>query len=364
MRGEAELVKLRAVNKQLRKEIYQTRNLLEVSLELNSALNEDKIIRSYVLNLIGMLSARSVIIVSSRSSYEKYYYPICHQGASKEAVENLVIKKTDPLFDAFQNGEPVIEVKPGVQTELFLKTVVQTGGSVIAPIAHPQKGLLGLAIIGSKHNDHAYARSEITIFRRLTDFLAVAVANSRVYQEMERISLTDPLTGLFNRRYLENHLQKEVSRARRFNHPLSLVMLDIDHFKNFNDRMGHPSGDSLLKRLGGVLLKTVRCHDVVARYGGEEFSVLLPEISEEGALSFSERLRRVIIDYPFENREIQPHGHISISAGTATFPGDGSLSGDLIANADSALYVAKQNGRNQVAAYRNLETKQIVGETK
>lgn len=356
---EAELLKLRAINKRLRKEIYETRNLLKASIDLNSALNEEKILRSYLLNLFGMLSTKSVVILSNRTAYEKYYYPIYYQGLREEEIKHLAINKFDGIFERFHNGEQAIAIKPGMQSESYLEALKQIGASVAAPIVHPQKGMLGLVIIGSKHNNTPYTKPEISMLVLLTDFLAVALANSRVFQEMERISLTDPLTGLFNRRYFENYLQKEVSRARRFNHPLSLVMLDIDHFKNINDRLGHPSGDSLLQQMAAVLLKTVRCHDVVARYGGEEFSILLPEVPQEGALSFCERLRNVVNQYPFENREIQPRGYISVSVGAAVYPFDGLQPKELIAHADRALYAAKQNGRNRVAAYQEVKSRAV-----
>jgi diguanylate cyclase (GGDEF)-like protein len=232
----------------------------------------------------------------------------------------------------------------------YVARVASAGGKLIAPLIHLQNRL-GLVIIGEKHNGRPYSTLEIEILTMLTSFLGAAIANTQIYKEMERISLTDPLTGLFNRRFFENNLRTEIARARRFDHPLSLVMLDVDHFKNYNDRLGHRNGDLLLRKLAGLLTKTVRESDVISRYGGEEFCVILPEIHQDGAATFSERLRNIVFTHPFEKREIQPNGRITVSLGVATYPNDAEVVEELVEKADSALYRAKNNGRNQVAVY-------------
>jgi len=342
---------LKAINRQLRKELYEIRNLLDVSLELNSVLDQERLIRSYLLNLFGFLSTKSVVILVSHSPYKDFLVPLFYQGVTETQAEQLIINKSDPLFALFTGGKKVIfEKNYDFKQSVYLSTVASVGGHALTPIIF-RENVLGLVIIGGKHNEKSYSNSELENFVLLTDFLAVALTNSRLYQEMQRISLTDPLTGLFNRRHLENYLQTEVARAERFNHPVTLVMLDVDNFKNFNDHLGHPLGDHLLKHLASFLLKTVRCYDFIARYGGEEFCIVLPEIPWEGALNFSERLRRAVFSHPFEYREIQPGGRISVSLGTATYPDDALAMKELIAKADHALYQAKKNGRNQVAVY-------------
>ncbi|MCZ6818852.1 MAG: sensor domain-containing diguanylate cyclase, partial [Calditrichaeota bacterium] len=232
----------------------------------------------------------------------------------------------------------------------FLSQVANLECQLLTPLVHCDHRF-GLVIIGNKHNNRPYSLAEIDIFTTLTNFLAVALSNARIYKEMERISLTDPLTGLFNRRYFDNYLDTEIARAKRFEHPLSLVMLDVDHFKNYNDQLGHLNGDHLLVSLAEVLTGTVRRSDIVARYGGEEFCIILPEIARDGALVFSERLRNTISAHPFRKREVQPDGHVSISIGTATYPDDAQASNDLVEKADKAMYQAKNNGRNRVAVF-------------
>ncbi|RMF57352.1 MAG: GGDEF domain-containing protein [Calditrichaeota bacterium] len=346
---------LKSVNQQLRKKVYELQNLVEISFQLNSMLDEQQIMHNYSRNVFGMLGSRSLVILSSTSPYAKTFVPVYFRGLEKAQAKTLGIRKSEPLVRGFKRKPETRQVR-GLDTaevaDDYLKALKRAGISVIAPIAHRQ-ALLGLVLLGKKHNAGRYSRGERELFSLLTNLFAVAFANARLYGQMERMSLTDPLTGLFNRRYFENYLHSEVARAKRFNHPISLVMLDVDHFKHFNDQLGHTNGDQLLKELADLLTRTVRCSDVVARYGGEEFCVILPEISTEGAVSFSERLRHAVYQHPFDKREVQPEGHVTISLGAATFPSDAQVTNELVEKADFALYRAKNRGRNQVAVYSN-----------
>jgi diguanylate cyclase (GGDEF)-like protein len=174
--------------------------------------------------------------------------------------------------------------------------------------------------------------------------------------ELEQLALRDGLTGLYNHRYFQECLDAELARARRQKHELALLFLDVDWFKQYNDRNGHPAGDQLLKRLASVLTggkgsglpRTARISDVVARYGGEEFVMILPATGREGALARAERLLHTIAEYPFEHREAQPGGRVSVSIGVACFPAQAHDKAQLIALADAMLYEAKKRGRNQV----------------
>lgn len=350
--------KLQSLNKQLRRQLYDLHNLFEISLELNSILDENQLIHCYLVNLFGLLATKSAVIMTNSKPNSNKFTAEYYRGITKNQARALTINKSDPIFEIFRHNQRVLVINNKNNSKSmseYFKIVKNMGGNLIAPLIHRQK-ILGVVIIGEKHNKKPYSQSEKEMFSLLTNFLSVAVTNARLYKEMERVSLTDPLTGLFNRRYIENFLLNEVSRARRFNHPLSLVMLDVDHFKNYNDCLGHPAGDMLLKDLANILTKTARRTDIIARYGGEEFCVILPEISQNGAFSFSERLRNIIFSHPFNRREIQPCGHITISLGTATYPLDAQMMKDLIVKADTALYHAKKMGRNQVAVYGKINT--------
>jgi two-component system cell cycle response regulator len=167
-------------------------------------------------------------------------------------------------------------------------------------------------------------------------------------RRLEQLATTDALTRLMNRRAMLERLSVEVDRARRFHSQLSLLMLDLDHFKSVNDKHGHLSGDGILRQVGTLLAGEVRTIDVVARYGGEEFVLLLPETGVDGAVVFAERLRVHVGEHEFE-LESGANNHLTCSIGVATFPSPNvSSTEDLFARADEALYRAKSGGRNQV----------------
>jgi two-component system, cell cycle response regulator len=171
----------------------------------------------------------------------------------------------------------------------------------------------------------------------------LAEANTRLAQ----LAVTDGLTGLYNHRHLHERLSLEVERSQRSGLPLSLLMLDVDHFKQFNDTFGHPAGDEVLRQLARVLNDTRRANDVVARYGGEEFAVILVDTAKFTAAKVAERVRERIAAHDFSDAA-QRAGNISVSIGVATFPDDGADAEGLVRAADTALYAAKRAGRNRV----------------
>jgi len=160
--------------------------------------------------------------------------------------------------------------------------------------------------------------------------------------ELERLSVTDPLTGLYNRLRMMEVLDNEVRRSRRLRHPFAVLMADLDLFKKYNDAHGHQAGDAVLKRIGAIMREASRDVDFVARYGGEEFLLMMPETEIDAATKLAERIRRKIAD------EKLPAGKITLSLGVAAFPLHGDGPDLLIAAADAALYEAKRAGGNRV----------------
>lgn len=187
-------------------------------------------------------------------------------------------------------------------------------------------------------------RAAVAAIRRAQALESTRADNRR----LEELATTDSLTRLLNRRALLERLSVELDRARRFKQQLSLLMVDIDHFKSVNDQHGHLVGDGILREMGTLLTGGVRTVDVVARYGGEEFVLILPETAIDGAVVFAERLRERVAEHRFD-LGIEPIFHLTCSVGVATFPSPRVASTeDLFARADEALYRAKSGGRNQV----------------
>ncbi len=167
-------------------------------------------------------------------------------------------------------------------------------------------------------------------------------------EKLRQLAITDGLTGLYNYRYFREQLQHELDRARRHDLNISLIMLDIDFFKHYNDTHGHPAGDVVLRTIGSLLRENIRKIDVAARYGGEEFAVILVETDKASARVAAEKIRRIAETYPFLYAEHQPEGRLTVSMGVATFPEDGDDFESLVSTADKRLYKAKQSGRNRV----------------
>jgi len=170
-----------------------------------------------------------------------------------------------------------------------------------------------------------------------------------VMEKLEEVSITDDLTQIYNHRYLISRLHYEFERARRYGVTISLIMLDIDHFKVYNDNNGHLAGDDALRKVAKLIHGAIRETDIVGRYGGEEFAVILLHADMIQMAEVAERIRRTIEEVPFPNEELQPMGKITVSIGGSCLSDGMMTMEDLIKSADEALYRAKRNGRNQVA---------------
>jgi diguanylate cyclase (GGDEF)-like protein len=181
----------------------------------------------------------------------------------------------------------------------------------------------------------------------VAEHIALALANLKLQETLRDQAIRDPLTGLFNRRYMEESLEREVSRAGRSGIPVGVIMLDIDHFKHFNDTFGHEAGDTLLGALGNFLRAHIRGGDIACRYGGEEFTLILPDASFDATRDRAEQLREAVTKLNVLHRG-ETLGPITLSLGVATFPEHGSIGQAVLLAADGALYRAKHEGRNRV----------------
>lgn len=196
-----------------------------------------------------------------------------------------------------------------------------------------------------------FGPAEMEFFAAVADQVGLAVQNARLHEQTVALSITDPLTGVPNRRHLFEQLSAEIARASRFGTPLSVLMIDIDHFKHLNDTAGHSAGDEVLRQVCQRLKGSLRRVDLLARYGGEEFVVLLPQIGVDEAAEVAEKLRRSISDTPMQHGSTQPGGKVTISIGVGTLPLHATEQSKLVDTADSALYASKRAGRNKATVY-------------
>jgi diguanylate cyclase (GGDEF)-like protein len=223
--------------------------------------------------------------------------------------------------------------------------------------------LLGVLTVESRNED-AFGADDVRLLSILSLQVAVGIRNARLYAEIEKLSVTDPLTGLYNFRYFHQRLAAELARSQRYHHPLSLIMLDLDDFKKINDHFGHLFGDRVLRESALAIRRNIRCYDeplvlkggeldIISRYGGEEFIIIQPDTGEEGALVCAERLRKILAERvsALVGMPVSPLGpqRITGSFGVASYRQGDSVE-ELIKRADQAMYRAKEQGKNQVIA--------------
>jgi diguanylate cyclase (GGDEF)-like protein len=192
-----------------------------------------------------------------------------------------------------------------------------------------------------------FTQEEIVRLDTIVPSVAMALENLHIRETMHVLASTDGLTGLWNHRRMKEILREEVRRSSRYHHPISILMMDVDSFKSFNDTYGHPQGDQLLKNVADVLTSVVRTTDFVGRYGGEEFIIVLPETAQHDACKLAERVRKAVETNAVVMIADQPVSR-TLSIGVATFPEDALNAPDLVQRADEALYKAKRTGKNRV----------------
>ena len=214
----------------------------------------------------------------------------------------------------------------------------------VAPVA-VDGNVVGLLVVASSI---VQSRDEIPFVSMIAELLGNAYRHTTEIESVEYSASVDPLTKLFTRGHFAQRFETEIRRAKNYAHPLSLFLLDIDHFKNINDTYGHSAGDLILTKLGQILRQSVRSSDIAARFGGEEFVVMMLSAGKEQSFAFSENLRKIVESTEFRIPGQQSALQVTISGGVTTYPIDGESTIDLLRKADDALYEAKKTGRNRI----------------
>ena len=224
------------------------------------------------------------------------------------------------------------------QNPLLLKEGVR---AVLATPLVVERRIVGILYVND-FKTKKFRSEDLSLFSLLSIYAALTIDRVKSIEEMRLLSITDGLTGLYNQRYLMEQLQKEVDRASRHDHHVSVIMIDVDRFKNYNDKFGHLEGNKVLRLVAAMLKKALRISDTASRFGGEEFCLILPEVGKAGARTLAKRLLKEI-----EGSKM-PHTKVTVSGGIATFPEDGDNYIKLLKVADERLYKSKKGGRNKV----------------
>jgi diguanylate cyclase (GGDEF)-like protein len=253
-------------------------------------------------------------------------------------------------------GQPLLSTMEALGRESLPERKYKTPSFISYPIAiGPRK--IGVLNVADKRDGAFYNEEDLALIDLVAPQIALALERA-IWQhranQFQLMSITDPLTGLHNRRYLEARLSEELNRSKRYDTPMSFMMIDIDDFKFYNDRNGHQAGDRALEITAQCLRSTLRKADVAARYGGEEFSILLPQATLDEAGMIADRLRRTIMNTRFPHAETQPLGSVTVSIGLSSLSPSLDSVEAIIRAADRALYHAKSHGKNRAYAYQGL----------
>lgn len=235
-----------------------------------------------------------------------------------------------------------------------LLKILKTHEAAIVPLKAKDR-INGVVIADNIFTKRPISQDDMRMFIMLANQAGLAIENSQLYEQAIIRSNIDSLTGLWNHGYFHHLLYSELEKAKINETTLSLIMLDMDNFKIYNDNLGHQAGDEILKQLAGLLSDHSRKMDWVARYGGEEFAVILPQTSKKETMIIGERLRQIIEQHSFPQEEILPNKKLTASLGIATFPEDAKTGPDLISAADRRLYIAKKKGKNIICYMESPE---------
>lgn len=334
----------------LEKKIYDLRNLIEIGMSLSSTLVFENLVESILYSCIGQMFVEKVAIILQVDIDINNYYIHMSKGYDREFDRNgIILMEDSPLVGYFAKNSMPQGIAGLARNEVFkddLAGFEKLQPEIFVPMVS-KASINGMLVLGPKITGGEFTADDMDFLLNLGKFAAIAVENSRLYQ----MATVDRMTRLYVHHFFLERLEEEIKRSQRYAAPLALLMCDIDHFKKFNDTYGHQQGDSILRELGMLFKKCLRKMDIPARYGGEEFAVVLPETSLVNAKKVASRIRRDVESYNFTGQESSLH--VTISIGVAEFGPDRDKSkAELISRADKALYAAKKNGRNRVAAFR------------
>ena len=282
------------------------------------------------------------------------------KGINKWLTQDIKITAGEGVAGkVFHEGKPFL-AKSAESIEPFFprpRHHYKTGSFISVPLTFDSERL-GVLNVSDKTSGEDFTEVDLNLLNYFASYASVAMKVSGyrdLAEHLKELSITDHVTGLFNRRYLQERLAEELNRSERHRLSFSFVIFDIDDFKLFNDTEGHPAGDAVLKELARVALASSRVYDIICRYGGEEFAILMPQTGKDEAYRVAERIRKSIKENLTAEWQRFPRSSITISLGIATFPEDGKSAGELIKNADAALYKAKASGKNKTFTHQNTD---------
>lgn len=332
------------MNKKLERYLYYFLRLPEAVKQINSNLAFEDLQKAIVRTTKELIDTDSIALYLHDSKSDTLrrvasYGPVNEEDSEikvgsrivgKAAHSGMIIAKNDIMAARDELSREALEMATPI---LFKNELI---------------GAIGVGNIKVSHEN------ERRFLAMIAELAGIAFKNCEFITVAKNEAISDSLTGLYNKGYFLDRAREIAKKAKSYDFPLSIFIFDIDNFKNYNDTNGHLQGDELLKELSDLVKKNTRSTNLVARYGGEEFVVLLQDTAKEEALTYAESIRKIVEAYPFQFRERQPLGCVSISGGVAAFPSDGETVYEVIKSADDALYASKSAGRNKITKYEHF----------
>jgi diguanylate cyclase (GGDEF)-like protein len=348
------VAKHKALAQEMARNLGEQETLYNTGIMLASAANTEQTLSLIMQSALGLMRMAAGSVALYDEEHGMMHTKITTGFDVKSAPVNFEWKvRAKGLTNHILSNE-----RPTIIEDLSSETSFDTGPmlklgirSLIAVPLKVEGKIMGILYVDD-FAPRAFTEREINTLNLLAAQAAAAIDKALLLEKAETLAVTDELTKLYNHRYFLRSLERELKRAKRYSDELTLLMIDVDHFKNYNDTWGHLKGNVVLKTVAEILGHSARESDIVARYGGEEFSIIISQAEEGQVLTVAERIRQEVYNHPFPGEEKQPGGKLTISVGLAIFPLDANESISLIECADLALYRSKALGRNIVTSYR------------
>ncbi|GAB6083858.1 hypothetical protein JCM30471_27720 [Desulfuromonas carbonis] len=324
--------------------------LVEIAKALTSTLSLSEVL-NLILEKVSLLlksQSWSLLLVDEQTGELTFEIAVSPAAAALkglrlakgQGIAGWVVEHGEPLLIPDVNRDP--RFAPQVD-----EAVSFTTHSIVCVPVRIRARVLGVVELINSHTEGRFDEEDLAILTAVADFVAIAIDNARHVEKISQLTITDDLTGLFNDRHFHSLLEYEIERASRYRTPLSVVFIDLDHFKQVNDSWGHLVGSRVLSETGRLIRESTRRVNLPARYGGDEFVIILPATDKQGALVMADHLRRTIREHRFFNDAGQVI-HLTASFGVATFPDDAADKEQLISAADLAMYRVKESTRDGV----------------
>lgn len=350
--------KLSLENQRLLDNLKSEKDKLEIVLQLGRRMSAilklndlvdfivksvSEVLQAHICSLMLLDEQTNMLYISGAKGLDKHVIKTTRVNIG-EGICGWVFKEEMPLLVIDIENDTRLKQRscPRYKSKSFLSVPIKIKNKTI-----------GVINVADKSNFTPFTDDALKFLTIISHYAAVAIENAKLYQEIESMAITDAITGMYNHRQFQEMLGDEMARFKRYQRQLSLLMIDIDDFKHFNDTYGHQTGDSVLKVIAQIMQQNVRKVDIISRYGGEEFAIILPETSIEDAKIVAEKVRKAVEQNIFLNPENnEPLGEkITISGGIAACT-SGMDKEELIRQSDTALYQSKHDGKNRIYVYK------------